>query len=552
MKRIFVVIVFIVFSCSDDFLETTPRGELSSLVVNNDADGIEGLLIAAYSSLNGQYDNSTVAYNSPASNWTFGDVVSDDAYKGSSGISDQPGIHSMETFTTDANVKDVQRKWEALYEGVVRSNNAIAAISNFNGFSESERSVRLAEGRFLRGHYYFELKKIYDRIPYFREGVTPAELSEITNTEYTSNEIWDFIEEDFREAANSLPDIQEQVGRATSGAAYAYLAKVHLYQEEWQEVINATDGVLNSGAGYQLLTSYGDIFNPERNNSDESVFAIQHSINDGADRNGFNGNIGDRLSMVGGPYPRLYGFHMPSQNLVNFFKTDNQGLPLLNSFNNGNLTTNDLVDPRLDFTVGREGIPFFDVGIFQPTWMRGNTTYGDFGKKKYQVPLNEAYLLTVFPYTNTLNYYIIRYADVLLFRAEALIELGRPEEAREIINQVRRRARDGNMVMNSDGSGPAANYMIDEYPGPWTDQEFARQALRAERRLELAMEGHRFFDLVRWGIAENTIDTYLEKERTRRPYMNDADFVSGKHEYFPIPQSEIDISEGRINQNPGY
>ena len=163
--------------------------------------------------------------------------------------------------------------------------------------------------------------------------------------------------------------------------------------------------------------------------------------------------------------------------------------------------------------------------------------------------MNEAYVLTLFPYTNILNYYIIRYADVLLFRAEALIESGQLEEARALINLLRRRVRDGKKVMNEDGSAPAANYLINEYQDPWTSQQFARIALRAERRLEMAMEGHRFFDLVRWGIADTHMNNYLEVERTKRPYMKDAQFVAGKHEYFPIPQSEIDISEGRIKQN---
>lgn len=552
-RKIKLISLFLLIgACSDDFLETTPKGELSSNVIENSEEGIEGLLIAAYSILNGQYDNSNVAYNSPASNWTFGDVVSDDAYKGSSGISDQSGIHSMEIFTADANVRDVQRKWEALYEGVVRCNTAIRNIRNFAAFTEEKRELRIAEARFLRGHYYFDLKKIYNKIPYFREQATAAELSVITNTEYTSQQLWNFIEEDFESAAVVLPDVQEQVGRATSGAAYAYLAKAHLYQQEWQEAVAATTMVMNSAAGYNLQTNFHDIYDPTMENGVESVFSIQYSINDGADRNGINGGVGDRLSMVGGPYPRQYGFHMPSQNLVNFFKTGANGLPLLSSFNNSNLSSTDNVDPRLDFTVGRDGISFINAGIFRPSWMRGNATYGDFGKKKYQAPINEAYLILTNPYTNTINYYLIRYADVLLFRAEALIELNQLEEARELINRIRRRARDGAKVMTEDGSTEAANYLINEYTDPWTNQEVARQALRAERRLELAMEGHRFFDLVRWEIAENTMNGYFEIERNRRPYMNDAQFMSGKHEYFPIPQSERDISEGRLEQNNGY
>ena len=552
-KAIFLFLVCSLGACKKEFLDVVPQGDLSEDALLTSEEGVEGILVAAYSVLNGQVGNGTDAYNAPASNWTFGDVVSDDAYKGSSGVSDQEGMHLMEIFKTNADIKDLSKKWEVLYEGVVRCNTAIRAISNFDGWDETLKNQRIGEARFLRGHYYFDLKKIFNQIPYIDETPkSPDELKLISNIDLGSEELWAKIEDDFRYAASVLPPVQSQVGRATQGAANAYLAKALLFQGKWSAVVDAADAVISSPAGYALLPNYRDLWLPDFNNSSESVFAIQHSINDGAARNGFNGNIGDRLANLTGPYPRVYGFHTPSQNLVNAFKTDANGLPQFNSFNSQDVKQGDQLDPRIDYAIGRPGIPFYDAGEYQEAWTRGVSVYGPFATKKGLVPVNSDAMLDVFPWTNYQNYILIRFADVLLWKAEALVELNMLEDARALVNQVRQRSRDGAVVMMLDGSGPADNYHLEIYNAAWTDQNLARQAVRMERRLEFAMEGHRFFDLVRWGEAASMMNEYLTVEQTKRSYLVGALFEAGKHEYFPIPQGQIDLSGGILIQNPGY
>ena len=543
--------LLLIASCSDEFLDIAPQGDLSEEALLSTEEGIEGILVAAYSVLNGQVGTGTDSYNAPASNWTFGDIISDDAYKGSSGVSDQEGMHLMETFRTNANIKDLSKKWEVLYEGVVRSNIAIRAIQNFEDWDENTKNQRLGEARFLRGHFYFDLKKIFHRFAYLDETPrSPDELKLISNRELSSEELWQKIEADFQFAANVLPDIQEQIGRVTKGATNAYLCKTYIFQQKWSEAISAADLVINSLAGYGLLENYGDLWLPEFNNNKESIFSIQHSINDGAARNGVNGNVGDRLNNLTGPYPRVYGFHTPSENLVRAYKTGDNGLPLFNTFNIQSVSITDRLDPRLDFAVGRPGIPFYDAGAYLETWTRG--VYGVFATKKGLVPVNSGAMLDVFPWTNYQNYILIRFADVLLWKAEALAETGDLESARALVNQIRNRAKNGYVVQNLEGTAPAANYFIESYNTTWTDTGAARQAIRMERRLEFSMEGHRFFDLVRWGVADDMMNEYLSKEQQLRSYLVGAIFEKNKHEYFPIPQDQIDLSAGVLEQNQGY
>lgn len=558
MKTIYKLIAFIViitFGACDEFLEELPQGSLSEEQLVNSEEGVEALVIAAYSTLNGQIDNASNAFNSPATNWSFGDVVADDAYKGGGGVGDQNNIHLMEIFSTNAGIIDLERKWLASYEGVSRTNAAIRAIRDFEGWEQSQKDLRVAEMRLLRGHFYFDLKKIYNLIPFIDESlITSEEIRAVSNRELTSDELWAKIEEDFIFARNTLPDVQEQVGRATKGSANAYLAKTYIFQEKWEAAIDAADLVINSPAGYGLLTNFLNVFEPEFNNSEESVFAVQYSINDGAGNNGYNGSIGDRLINPGGPFFAIRGFLRPTQNLINAYKTDANGLPLFDTFNNADLTDTDPVDPRLDHTVGRPGIPYLELPeVYDASWARDPDVYGPYSPKKRVVPFTKPeFTLTIWPFSHAMNYMVIRFADVLLWKAEALIETEGLEEARAIINQVRRRARDGEMVMKLDGSGPAANYFMDEYTTMWTDVDLARTALRFERRLEFAHEGHRFFDLVRWDVAEEVMNAYIAVEKSKRTYLSEAQFQAGKHEYFPIPRNQIDLSGGLLEQNPGY
>lgn len=544
MKKIFYMAAsaLLLFSCSDSFLSEKPVGEFSPEQAE-DEKNIEGIIVAAYAVLDGVYASDGI--NSACSNWQFADVVSDDAYKGGGGTGDQNQIHLMEIFKANPTVVDFEARWLALYEGVKRSNQAIRRLEAGN-FDQKEQ--RLAEMRFLRAHYYFNLKVIYNRIPWIDETVVdPSEYAHIPNTEFTSEQLWEKILSDFDAAYKVLPESQADLARPTKMAARAYMAKVYLYQSKWQECLQACDEVIGSGK-YALLPNFRDVFLPENDNSSEIVFAVQSSINDGSPSDN-NGNRGDRLLPPGGPYPQ-YGFLRPTQNLVNAYKTDNNGLPLADG---KNVSDADNVDPRLDHTLARPNIPFLDLGQLYDWTPREASVYGAYSPKKRLVSLKSTHYSPIWPYLNALNFYIIRYADVLLWRAEAAIETNDLETGRKYINDVRNRAKSSERVKTLDGTKDAANYKVDAYAAPFKSKDEAMDMLRMERRLEMAHEGIRFFDLVRWGIADRVINTYLDKEKAFRSHLQNARFTKGVNEYFPIPQSMIDIcGEEVIKQNPGY
>lgn len=549
MKKIITLILLsFALACSeDDFLNEEPIGELSPGQVL-DQQNLESVIVSTYSILNGQMDQATNAFNAPASNWSFGDVLSDDAYKGGGGTGDQNQIHQMEIFNTDPSIIDVERKWLALYEGVKRANQAIRLLKQSEDFEESLKEQRVAEMQFLRGHFYFELKKIYNNVPYIDENATSPEDYYVSNTELSDEQLWQRIEADFTAAYNGLPENQDEPARPTKMAARAYLAKVHIFQGKWNEANAAADEVINSGK-YQLMNNFRDVFLPENDNGPEVIFAVQHTINDGSPRN-FNGSIGDRLAPPGGPFYPQYGFHRPTQNLVNAYKTNEVGLPLQDNIN---LEQDDPVDVRIDHTLARPGVPYLDLGVdYDVSWAREAAVYGPYGPKKRVVSANSPHYLQVWPYVNALNYFVIRYADLLLWKAEAAIELGDLETGRQYINMVRKRAAESEPVKSLDGSADAANYVMSTYEQVFLGYEEAVEALRLERRLELAHEGHRFFDLVRWGVAAEVMNEYLEVERERHSHLAGASFVSGKHEYMPIPQSQIDLGRGLIEQNDNY
>lgn len=533
-------------SCSD-YLEEVPYGEVPPAEMSK-PENIERAIIASYSILNGQFDGASSAFNSPASNWSFGDAISDDAYKGGGGTGDQNQIHQMEIFNTNPTITDVSRKWLALYEGVKRTNYALHLLMSSEVIADDLKQLREGELRFLRGHYYFELKKIYNNVPFIDESAVEVEDYYVGNKDLTDAELWGKIEADFQAAYDQLPADQEDAGRPNKYTASAYLAKTYAYQQKWQQALDAANEVIASGK-YALMPNFRDVFLPENDNSAEIIFAVQHSVNDGQASN-YNGSIGDRLSAPGGPFYSQYGFHRPSQNLVNDFETNAAGLPA----NDGNLAMGDFLDPRLDHTIGRPGIPYLDLDvIYEASWARDQATYGPYGPKKRIVSVNNPLQVPTWPYVNALNYYIIRYADLLLWKAEAQVELGDLEGARATVNLVRDRAANSQVVTTLGGDTPADNYRLASYETPWTVADQARQLVRLERRLELAMEGHRFFDLVRWGVAAETMNSYFASEKLLRSHLVNANFQANKNEYFPIPQSFVDMmGPDLVEQNPNY
>lgn len=542
---IFLVVLMLFTGCSENFLEESPVGELSPSQILSQ-ENIESAIISAYSVLNGQFDQASNAYNSPASNWSFGDVVSDDAYKGGGGTGDQNQIHLMEIFaTTPSTIIDVERKWLALYEGIRRANLAIRLLNESEDFDSNLKIQRIAEMQFLRGHYHFEAKKIYGNICIIDETIDSKDkFYQVSNSDLTDAEQWAKIENDFKAAMQTLPDNQSEPGRPTKMAAKAYLVKCYIFQKKWSEAAITADEVISSGK-YALEPNFKDVFLAENDNGPEIVFSVQHTINDGSPSN-YNGSIGDRLMAPGGPYPG-YGFLRPSQNLVDAFKTDANGLPEEGAVQN----IDDSVDPRIDHTLARPGIPYLDLQVYDWT-PREASVYGPYSPKKRMLSANSPHYLPVWPYVTALNYYIIRYADVLLWRAEAAIETNDLETGRTYINRVRNRAKTGDYVKTMDDTADAGNYSIDIYTQPFSSKNEAIEALRTERRLEFAHEGHRFFDLVRWGIAAEVMNSYFQTEKQIRSHLTNAAFVKGKNEYQPIPQVQMDLSQGNMVQNPNY
>src|SRR5699024_1630470 len=407
-----------------------------------------------------------------------------------------------------------------------------------NAVSEEEvpfKNTRLGEMKFLRAHFFFQLSRLFNRIPYFDENVEPGQYKNISNREYTRDQILGMIAEEFAEAAKLLPAEQPEAGRATKYAALAYQAKATLYRAYEQnddntlsninkqlleEVVGLTEEVAQGG--YDLLSDFQHLAMVEYENGVESVFAVQYSINDGTENGRINWS--NLLNVPRGPAYSGDGFFQPSQNLVNSYKTNENALPQIDSYNDSDLMTvqdglDNPVDPRLDFTVGRIGIRWkdFEEEPYSEKWARAPATYGPYATKKFLVSPNSPYMVNGWTWGDSaLNFQIIRYADVLLWKAEALIELGRHEEARLIINRIRERAKNSAYVLawdNANDTDYAANYNIEPYPaGAYWTQEYARKALRFERKLELAMEGERFFDLVRWGVAEEVLNKYFAKE----------------------------------------
>jgi hypothetical protein len=582
-----ILILFFSLTCKRN-LDQPPIGLVDESLITN-KKGVEGLLIGAYSLLDGVSVNSDDPfpnqYGGSGSNWTYGSICGSEAYKGSTLVNpeDQPEITALETFAADSRNGYVAQKWQKVYAGVQRSNEVLRILKKANDI-RSPDSIRItAEARFLRGFYHFEAIKVFHKVPYVDETIT----YEAGNYHLPNDTlIWGAIENDFRFAMDNLKDKMDAVGRANKYVAMAYLAKAFLFQGQTdarkfmeakpllEELIR--NGVTAGGIPFHLLQHYNDNFNPETKNSSESVFAVQMSVQDGSD--GKNGNLGDILNYPSGGGPgTCCGFFQPSQYLVNHFKTDpGTGLPDLDHFNevpvknDEGLSSTDpftpyagTLDPRLDWTVGRRGIPYLDWGLHPgKDWIRDPSfSFGPYSPIKNTYFKSQQEHLTDPGFWNpgatATNINLIRFSDILLWAAEVEAEVGSLEKARDFVNQVRLRAADSSGWVKMDNGSSAANYKIGLYTLPWTNQTYARKAIHFERMLELAMEGHRFFDLVRWGIADQEIKSYLEKEKMFRTYLNQAQFKKGINEVFPIPQTQIDLSAGadgipKLKQNPGY
>ncbi len=555
--------LLIISSCSK-VLDYNPKGVLSSADLTSPT-AVEGLVTSAYAAI-GNGDMIGPIY----SNWAYGSVRSDDAYKGGGGTGDVWEIDAMEHYNlvSPSMGAFVSRSWQNLYKSISRANVALRAVNSLTDVQYPNKKVRLAELKFLRAHSYFTLKRLYKNIPIFDETTADTAILKVSNT-LSNDESWNKIAADFQFAIDNLPNTQTEIGRVNKYAAQAYLAKTRLYQayeqdvnnkvvnvnkSRLQEVVNLIQSIITSGK-YSLSNDIADNFLPETENGPESIFAIQFTINDGTTSGRLS--FEDGLNYPhGAPQYGCCGFHAPSQNLVNAFTTDANGLPNFETFNNSiaNLKTA-TVDVRIDHTVGIDGHPYkYDnTKPFSNSWVRDAGVYGNFHTMRNQQLANSSSYFKLGPFMGTAkNYDIIRYDDVLLMLAEAYIQLGQQDKALPIINQIRTRAANSTARLKKSDGTFASNYNLKNYSAAGWTQDYALKALQWERRLEFATEGERFFDLVRWGIAEKTLNEYINIEKVRRTFLTTAKFTAGRDEYLPIPQSEITFTNGLYKQNPGY
>ena len=539
-------------SCSDQ-LDLAPQGEFTADQLTNES--IEGLMSSAYQGLEAHFfDDNNAAFAGPITNWVF-DVRSDDAYKGGEGVSMEANIHQLEISNISSDNATCLNKWENNYLGIARVHKAMQAIQDA-GSVDGKESL-LGELMTLRAWYYFDLNRIFKSIPYFTENDDPKT---VPNGNLSREEIYSAIKTDLETAYNAMPETQAQPGRFTKYVAAALLAKVNAQTSTWSEVQKWADVVINSGK-YELYQNFGDLSKLEFNNRKEAIMAIQFSTaNDNIHINFCN--LLNTTRSEGNVFGSGDDFFLGSQNLVNAFRTDANGLPYLDGTFNSVRVTSDYagsVDPRLDFTVGRIGFPFRGH-LYTEGWCRDYNTYGEYSGKKGLIDPSSPDMVQGFPWgASGLNFNLIRYADILLLKAEALIEQASGTnaatdeglvEARRIVNQIRQRA--ANSVDGSyspvDLDPAKADYYVGLYPTDWDGNLYwtkdrARMAVRMERRLELSMEGQRWFDLVRWGAVVETMNKYMQEESSLRPYYNGAS-VTEEEIYLPIPISQIENSNG--------
>ncbi|MBQ4913933.1 RagB/SusD family nutrient uptake outer membrane protein [Maribacter sp. MMG018] len=587
MKKIRIIfaaltgLLVLVTGCSDEFLTREPEGQFGQPSLQT-ADGVEGILLGAYAMIDGAGLDGTADWNVTVENWAF-NIASDDALKGTD-AGDQPEQSFIEAYDFQAFNGHITNRWRSLYKGIARTNDAIVSARAVEEIDDARREQIIAEARFLRGIFHMEARKMWKRPPYISDEV--YDINDVNSTLVPNDrEIWPDIEEDFKAAAAVLPETQSQVGRPTSWAAKAFLAKSLVYQG-WNEDGSANiakleeakpilENILNDGP-FSLAEKFQDNFLVATRNNSESIFEIQYAVSSAADQ------ASSRGMGLAHPYIDPWGccgFYQVSQNLVNAYQTED-GLPLLDNFDDtdvpADINEEDYtspvttpLDPRIDHTVGRPGILYKGFKIYDTDFVRDLSYAGPFFSKKH-VAEPEGFGIGGWGNLTANNYRYMRLDMIILWLAEVEVELGNLEPARLLVNRIRERAanpadfvpkatkpEDGgrNDFVIEEGV-PAANYQISTYEDAWTDQDFARKAVRFETRLEFAMEGHRFWDLVRWGIAAETLNAYIASESEHRSYLSGRSFVEGKNEYFPIPSQAIDRSfkEGTatLTQDPAY
>ena len=554
-------------SCSDFLDEQKPQGVLDSDMVK-DPSNVDNLVISAYAVFTTAED-----INSSFSMWNF-DVRSDDAYKGGNGTSDGDVFHQLEieqgVLTTNWNINDM---WVRLYNCISRVNSAISVLETTSD-SYQLKSQRLGEMKFLRAYAHFLLKRLYKNIPFIMDAnLKQEDYNTLSNTEFTNDEGWQQIINDVEYAYSVLPVKQTDKGRPSKAAAAAFLTKAYLYKayrqddaasnrvtsinrEDLLKVIEYSNPDIYSAGGFDLEPDFHNNFRPETQyeNGVESIWAMQYSINDGTKYGNLNWSYGLIVPNIPGVTDGGCDFYKPSQNLVNAYRTDADGHPFIDTFNNKDYDLTQDADPRLFLTVGLTGLPYeFNSKYMMDasaTWSRSNGLYGYYVTLKQNVDPDCGYLVKGSWWGTPMNRIVFRYADVLLERAEAYAQLNETGEAIKLVNEIRKRAKQSTGMIANYPSDYGVKFNISTYNGTYS-QEDALKIVKMERRLEMGMESERFFDLVRWGEAEKVLNKYFAEETNSCSIYGDAHFTADKNEYLPIPFSQVAASDGHYTQNIG-
>lgn len=554
-------------SCSDFLDEQKPQGVLDSDMVK-DPSNVDNLVISAYAVFTTAED-----INSSFSMWNF-DVRSDDAYKGGNGTSDGDVFHQLEieqgVLTTNWNINDM---WVRLYNCISRVNSAISVLETTSD-SYQLKAQRLGEMKFLRAYAHFLLKRLYKNIPFIMDAnLKQEDYNTLSNTEFTNDEGWQQIINDVEYAYSVLPVKQTDKGRPSKAAAAAFLTKVYLYKayrqddpktnevtsinrEDLLKVIEYSNPDIYSAGGFDLEPDFHNNFRPETQyeNGVESIWAMQYSINDGTKYGNLNWSYGLIVPNIPGVTDGGCDFYKPSQNLVNAYRTDADGHPFIDTFNNKDYDLTQDADPRLFLTVGLTGLPYeFNSKYMMDasaTWSRSNGLYGYYVTLKQNVDPDCGYLVKGSWWGTPMNRIVFRYADVLLERAEAYAQLNETGEAIKLVNEIRKRAKQSTGMIANYPSDYGVKFNISTYNGTYSQEE-ALKIVKMERRLEMGMESERFFDLVRWGEAEKVLNKYFAEEANKCSIYGDAHFTANKNEYLPIPFSQVAASDGHYTQNIG-
>lgn len=554
-------------SCSDFLDEQKPQGVLDSETVKEPSN-VDNLVISAYAVFTTAED-----INSSFSMWNF-DVRSDDAYKGGNGTSDGDVFHQLEieqgVLTTNWNINDM---WVRLYNCISRVNSAISVLETTSD-SYQLKDQRLGEMKFLRAYAHFLLKRLYKNIPFIMDAnLKQDDYYTLSNTEFTNDEGWQQIINDVEYAYSVLPVKQTDKGRPSKAAAAAFLTKAYLYKayrqdnaasnqvtsinrEDLLKVIEYSNPDIYSAGGFDLEPDFHNNFRPETQyeNGVESIWAMQYSINDGTKYGNLNWSYGLIVPNIPGVTDGGCDFYKPSQNLVNAYRTDADGHPFIDTFNNKDYDLTQDADPRLFLTVGLTGLPYeFNSKYMMDassTWSRSNGLYGYYVTLKQNVDPDCGYLVKGSWWGTPMNRIVFRYADVLLERAEAYAQLNETGEAIKLVNKIRLRAKQSTGMIANYPSDYGVKFNISTYNGSYS-QEDALKIVKMERRLEMGMESERFFDLVRWGEAEKVLNKYFAEETNNCSIYGDAHFTADKNEYLPIPFSQVAASDGHYTQNIG-